>query len=158
MNSSRGLAGRILRSRITLVAATSLLTAVLTGSIVAIATNGGGDGTIEACANKITGTLRVLRPGQRCSVLLEYPISWNQRGPTGPTGPQGADGTDGATGPTGPAGPTGATGPQGADGTDGATGPSGPPGTTGATGPSGLQGPTGPSGPQGPTGPSGPPG
>lgn len=100
---------------------------------VALAAIPGGDGTINGCYLKVTGTLRVIDPakGQHCVGNLETAISWNQHGAPGLPGPKGD------AGPAGPKGDTGATG---------------------ATGDAGPQGPTGPTGPQGPAGPAGPSG
>jgi hypothetical protein len=88
---------------------------------VALAAIPGGDGTINGCYLKVTGSLRVIDPakGQHCVSGLETPISWNQHGAPGPTGPKGD------AGPTGPKGDTGAAGPQG---------PAGPAGPTGSAG------------------------
>ena len=38
---------------------------------------------INACANRVTGDLRVLKPGARC-LRNETPLMWNQEGPQGP--------------------------------------------------------------------------
>jgi|688.fasta_scaffold662537_1 hypothetical protein len=47
--------------------------------------------SINACANKTTGALRLLTKGS-CK-KTEKKISWNQQGPMGPMGPQGASGS-----------------------------------------------------------------
>ena len=77
--------------------------------------------TINACANKTTGVLRLLAKG-KCTAK-EDKVTWNQAGPAGPAGPAGAAGAKGDTGATGA---RGATGDQG----DTVTGPTGPAGAT----------------------------
>ena len=100
---------------------------------VALAAIPGGDGTINGCYLKITGTLRVIDPakGQHCVASLETAISWNQHGAPGLPGPKGD---------AGPAGPKGDTGATGATGDAGSQGPAGPPGPQGSAGPAGPAG------------------
>lgn len=97
--------------------------AVTIAAMAAVAALGGGGwalaasgGSIHACANKKTGSLRVAAKCKR----RERAISWSV---TGPVGPAGANGARGSQGPAGPAGPAGGTGPQGLPG------PTGPAGT-----------------------------
>jgi hypothetical protein len=54
----------------------------LAGAGVAYATIPGSNGVINGCYGKITGNLRVIDPqaGERCSVVLEKPLSWNAGG------------------------------------------------------------------------------
>lgn len=71
-----------------------------------------GTGLFHACANKITGIVRVIDPskGQACigsGVLAENPITWNQTGPQGQPGPQGPQGQPGPQGNAGQPGPAG---------------------------------------------------
>jgi hypothetical protein len=114
----------------------------------------GGDGTINGCYLKVTGTLRVIDPakGQHCISGLETPITWNEHGAPGLTGPKGD------VGPAGPKGDSGATGATGLIGPTGDAGPAGPKGDAGATGATGDAGPQGTAGPQGSAGPAGPAG
>jgi Collagen triple helix repeat (20 copies) len=61
---------------------------------------------------------------QKCSNLLEVPISWNQtgaQGPKGDKGDQGEPGTNGTNGAPGAPGAPGAAGAQGAPGVSTAT-------------------------------------
>jgi len=44
-----------------------------------------GSAVINACANKMTGDLRVVKPGGRC-LRNEVALNWNQQGPQGPAG------------------------------------------------------------------------
>jgi hypothetical protein len=77
--------------------------------------------TINVCANKTTGVLRLLVKG-KCTAK-EDKVTWNQAGPVGPAGP---------------AGPAGAAGAKGDDGAKGEKGNTGVPGETGATGATGA--------------------
>lgn len=86
------------------------------GVIAATDTN-----TINACANKTTGVLRLLAKG-KCTAK-EDKVTWNQAG---------------VAGPVGPAGPAGAAGAKGADGAKGDKGNTGVPGEAGATGATGA--------------------
>jgi hypothetical protein len=72
---------------------------------------------IQACANRQTGSLRLLASG-KCR-QGERLVVWSQAGPIGPAGPAGA---------AGPSGPAGIPGPGGA-------------GQQGPQGPAGIQGP-----------------
>jgi hypothetical protein len=91
----------------------------------------GGDGTINGCYLKVTGTLRVIdtAKGQHCLSGLETPLSWSQQGPPG---------LPGAKGDTGPAGAKGDTGEPGSPGAKGDTGDTGPTGPQGPAGPGAL--------------------
>jgi hypothetical protein len=115
----------------------SVVAAAAAGAAYAVGAIGGG-ATINACAGKENGALRVDDSCRHNEVAL----SWNTQGPAGPAGPQGPKGDTGATGPQGPKGDTG---PQGE------TGPQGPAGADGAAGAQGPQGPQGPVGPRGPS-------
>jgi hypothetical protein len=157
---------------------TAVFSACVLAGGVAWAAIPGGDGTIDGCYLKVTGTLRVIDTGKgdKCIKGLETPISWNQKGDPGPAGakgatgaagakgdagPAGAKGATGAAGPkgdTGPKGDSGAAGPAGKDGAPGPQGDTGPAGKDGAPGAQGDTGPQGPSGAQGATGPQGPAG
>jgi Lamin Tail Domain/Collagen triple helix repeat (20 copies) len=121
----------------------------------AFAATGGRDHTtsetINACASKSSGRLRVVSAGHSCR-SYEHRLSWNVRGVKGDPGPEGPAGAPGATGPQGT---QGATGERGAPGEQGAQGV---PGERGAEGPPGAEGAAGPQGPQGPAGPQGEPG
>ena len=75
--------------------------------------------TINACANKTTGVLRLLAKG-KCTAK-EDKVTWNQAGPAGPAGPAGAAGAKGADGAKGDKGNTGVPGEAGATGATGAT-------------------------------------
>ena len=109
------------------------LIAALAFALVAADAASSDTGTIYACVQNSTGTVRIVTSGEACASNATL-LSWSQQGPAGPTGPTGPTGPEGATGATGPAGPTGATGPTGPTG---ATGPEGP---SGATGPAGTTG------------------
>jgi hypothetical protein len=113
-----------------------------------------GPAPIEACAERHSGQLRVVSPGDRCRPN-ETPLDWNVAGAAGEPGPTGPAG---ARGDTGPAGPTGDPGPAGPAGPQGDPGPAGPQGDTGAAGPLGETGPAGPAGDPGPAGAAGTPG
>ena len=75
--------------------------------------------TINACANKTNGVLRLLAKG-KCTAKEEK-VTWNQAGPAGPAGPAGAAGAKGADGAKGDKGNTGVPGEAGATGATGAT-------------------------------------
>lgn len=96
VSSLRSLPQAILRSRLT----AALLGAVIAVSAgVMVASAGGGGLTINACVNKVSGSVRIIDPStQSCAQNAENPMSWNQVGPPGPKG------DTGATGPQGPAG------------------------------------------------------
>jgi len=123
-------------------------------------------GTIRACVNNNSGTIKLVNSPDDCHKNDQY-LEWNIVGPQGPQGSQGEQGPQGATGAQGPQGPQGETGSQGPQGETGAQGPQGaigpqgiqgPQGETGAQGPQGVTGPQGIQGPQGETGPAGPQG
>jgi hypothetical protein len=75
--------------------------------------------SINACANKTTGVLRLLSKG-KCTAK-EDKVTWSQAGPAGPAGPAGAAGAKGADGAKGDKGNTGVPGEAGATGATGAT-------------------------------------
>lgn len=117
-------------------------------------------GTINACAKKQDGRLRMVAGAANCK-RGERAVRWNVEGPQGPAGaqgPAGEKGTAGSVGPAGPVGPVGSVGPAGSVGSPGATGPAGAIGPAGAAGGAGPIGPAGPAGAQGATGPAGPAG
>ena len=120
--------------------------ALLAAAGAAVAAVGGGGRssteTINACASKSSGRLRVVSSSTSCR-SYERRLTWNVRGPQGAPGPQGPAGETGATGPAGPQGERGLQGETGAQGPAGEMGPAGAPG---------------PQGPQGPVGPQGEPG
>ena len=76
--------------------------------------------SINACANKTTGVLRLLAKG-KCTAK-EDKVTWSQAGPAGPAGTAGAAGAKGADGAKGDKGNTGVPGEAGANGATGATG------------------------------------
>jgi hypothetical protein len=71
---------------------------------------------IQACANRQTGSLRLLASG-KCR-QGERLVVWSQAGPIGPAGPAGAAGSSGPAGIPGPGG-AGQQGPQGPAGIQG---------------------------------------
>ena len=112
---------------------------------VAVSTCCAGDNIIYGCAQKATGTLRIVSSPTRCTAM-ETPISWNITGPPGPQGPAGPAGPRGLVGATGPAGPIGPKGNKGDKGDQGIQGIRGLQGLKGDKGDKGDQGPTGPAG------------
>jgi hypothetical protein len=84
---------------------------------LALAANPSKDGTVVACVNKKTKSMRLADSKGRCR-RSESKLTWNQRGPAGTTG---AAGQTGATGTNGSPGGTGAAGPTGPAGASGAT-------------------------------------
>ncbi|HMQ03597.1 MAG TPA: collagen-like protein [Pyrinomonadaceae bacterium] len=76
-----------------------LVTGMITGSAQ----------TLSACANNVSGQLRLLTPPDTCK-NSEAQVNWGIQGPPGPAGETGATGSTGSTGATGQ---TGATGPGG---------------------------------------------
>jgi hypothetical protein len=104
---------RFVRSRPSLAITVMSVVAVI-GACggVALATAGSGS-AIQACVNRFSGHLRVVKPFTRCRPS-EYVLVWNQQGQPGPAGPTGAAGPQGVPGQTGP---QGSTGPAGANGT-----------------------------------------
>jgi hypothetical protein len=64
-----------------------------------------GSSTIQACADKRTGVMRLISRGS-CK-RTETLVSWNRVGPQGATGPQGLPGATGEKGSTGATGPAG---------------------------------------------------
>jgi hypothetical protein len=83
---------------VAVVSAVGLLVGVATGAIP------GSEGKISACYGKLGGVVRVidLERGEKCSTVLEKPLTWNVAGPPGrdgsqgPPGPQGERGVPGA--------------------------------------------------------------
>jgi hypothetical protein len=73
--------------------------------------NAAGNGTLKACANKTSGTMRYISKGS-CK-KTETSLSWNQMGPQGLPGAAGTNGTDGAAGTKGDTGSTGTNGANG---------------------------------------------
>jgi hypothetical protein len=122
-----------------IVAAAAIALTALGGLAAA---QGAQDETIEACANRKSGLVRVVGEAARCR-RNERPVSWNVRGPEGPAGPIGPQGATGPQGPVGSQGEPGLPGLPGPAGPQGAAGPQGPPGPQGATGPAGPRGPQG---------------
>jgi Collagen triple helix repeat (20 copies) len=121
------------RGLVTGIAGTFVAGAIMLPAI-SLAVQPNATTTIQACANKKTGVLRLAPPACKSS---ERAANWNAVGPRGLTGLSGPSGMPGGPGPSGSPGPMG---------------PSGPPGSTGPTGPSGVPGPSGPSGATGPAG------
>ena len=95
------------------VVATLALFAALGGGAYA-ATGGtfaaGGDGAIKGCLPRRGGTLKVVKPGNRCPKGT-VALTFNAKGRAGSPGPQGR------AGPTGPRGPQGLAGPAGSNAT-----------------------------------------
>ena len=75
--------------------------------------------TIQACASRAGGFLRLVARPSDCR-RRERSVSWNVRGPQGAPGEAGRRGAAGAPGPGGPPGPTGEPGPKGPKGDPGA--------------------------------------
>jgi hypothetical protein len=137
---------------------TVAIAAVIAVAGVAYAAVPGGDGTIHACYDTVSGQLRIFDPetnSPKACGAKEQEVAWNQDGQPGPAGPAGPDGPAGPTGPAGPKGDIGETGPAGPEGPMGETGPAGSEGPMGETGPAGPEGPKGDAGPAGPEGPKG---
>jgi hypothetical protein len=98
------------------------LVATVVSAGVTYAVASGSTDSVQACAHKKTGALRIMT-GKKCK-RTELPVSW-------PAGL--AQVSEGATGATGPKGDTGATGTIGPKGDTGATGPQGPSGDSGVS-------------------------
>ncbi|MDQ2983960.1 MAG: lamin tail domain-containing protein [Actinomycetota bacterium] len=116
----------------------ALALAAPAGGAIAIrhSKDGGASGTIQACAARKDGRVRVVSRAGDCR-RQERAISWSVRGPKGEAGPAGSAGPRGAAGAAGPSGQTGAAGaagPQGAAGRQGDRGPQGPAGPKGEPG------------------------
>jgi hypothetical protein len=60
----------------------------------------GQTGAISACAQVVTGALRVVAPGAAC-LPTERPLAWSVEGIQGPQGPEGPQGPQGSQGPAG---------------------------------------------------------
>jgi hypothetical protein len=91
--------GRRPAARLAVIA--GVTAAVCAGVGVATGAIPGGDGKISACYGKVGGVMRVIdvEKGEKCSTLLEKPLSWNiagRQGPPGESGPQGDPGAPGA--------------------------------------------------------------
>ncbi len=124
---------------------------------------------LTSCYETADGSLRVVRPGDRC-LSSEVKVAWPNRGKTGQAGPPGDDGLpgipgipgirglQGLRGEKGEPGSRGVRGIQGIQGLQGLQGEPGTPGAPGELGAQGLAGETGPAGPAGPEGPAGPAG
>lgn len=85
---------------------------VLLGMATTASADGGDASVIHACANNITGVVRIVGANDACSagpspVHAEHAVHWSI---AGPQGPQGRQGTQGPVGPQGPAGPEGPAG------------------------------------------------
>ena len=84
-------------------------TPVIAAAVMALIASGtyalaAGGGTIDACAKKSTGALRIAR---KC-MKSERSVTWNVRGPQGNQGKQGIQAIQGIQGDTGPIGPSNA--------------------------------------------------
>jgi hypothetical protein len=105
---------RLLRSKLGLVLAASVIAASVTVSGVSFASIPDGSGVIHGCY-QTKGTahaLKVIDSAVTQSCPKGYTsLDWSQTGPQGAQGPQGTQGTQGATGAQGPAGPQGPEGP-----------------------------------------------
>jgi len=55
----------------------------------------GPDGVFHACANNVSGDLRLVPEGKQCTPGWSS-VSWSQTGPSGPPGPQGPQGPAGS--------------------------------------------------------------
>ena len=105
----------------------SCITAFIIGGGAAIASAHGGGGhgqpgVINACYDKYSRILRIVRDSDDCRGPANVSISWNIQGPQGEPGPQGPAGPRGLQGPPGPSGPQGPAGPQGPQGPAGPSG------------------------------------
>ena len=101
------------------VVATLALFAALGGGAYA-ATGGtfaaGASGAIKGCVPGHGGTLRVVKPGNRCPKGT-VALTFNAKGRTGSPGPRGGLGATGPQGPRGLQGPQGLQGPAGTNAT-----------------------------------------
>lgn len=95
--------------------------ALLLGVTAAGASVPSKDGTIHACRDPKTGTIRIIDADrdERCDLKKESSLTWSVAGPEGPPGPSGPQGPAGPAGPQGVAGPPGVAGPQGEQGPPG---------------------------------------
>jgi hypothetical protein len=107
---SRTIAGYLRRHHVGLIA----IFLVLRGTAVA-ASQPGSDGDFDACFEKKTGDLDLLKKG-KCD-RGEKAVSWGAEGPEGPAGPAGQNGADGAPGAPGAPGSAVAYGRVNSDGT-----------------------------------------
>src|SRR5438552_11006021 len=82
---------------------------LVVGSGVALATVG-GNGTVDSCYARVSGTLRVVDPSVSQCRDGEARLAWAQTPAQGPKGELGAAGAKGEAGPQGPQGPKGLTG------------------------------------------------
>jgi hypothetical protein len=83
--------------KVALICATAAVACLAIGGVAVAQVTGGG--TIDACAKKINGQLRLV--GSEACGTSETAVSWNVQGEKGDPGPQGEKGE---TGPKGPAG------------------------------------------------------
>src|ERR1035437_6180067 len=83
------------------------------GAYAAVSSIPGPGGVIQGCYQKNKGTLRVIKPGQKCAKSSEVALSWNQKGVPGAPGAAGAVGATGAAGAAGAAGGAGSQGSPG---------------------------------------------
>jgi hypothetical protein len=81
------------------VTATVALVAALGGGAYAAFDPIGSDGDVDACFERKSGDLDLLK-GKKCG-KGEKRVTWSEAGPEGPEGPPGPPGADGQTGATG---------------------------------------------------------
>jgi hypothetical protein len=81
----------------------------LGGGALAATSFVGSGGTLRACANKQSGSLRLVKPGSKCR-KSETGVVWNQQGPRGFQGIQGQNGQNGQNGGAGTPGSPGQPG------------------------------------------------
>jgi hypothetical protein len=115
--SSRFLLGR--RARLVMLGVVALAVATSGFAYASIPESPGG--VIHGCYGKLGGILRLIdaAKNQKCSNLLEVPISWTQTGAQGASGDKGDKGDPGTNGTNGAPGAPGAPGPPGAPGAPG---------------------------------------
>jgi hypothetical protein len=89
-----------------------IITAASVGAVTYA--NAASNGTLKACANKTTGSMRYISRGS-CK-KTETSLSWNQMGSQGLPGVAGAKGDTGAAGTNGINGSNGTTGTNGSNG------------------------------------------
>jgi hypothetical protein len=95
---------RVLGARATTATLVGGLCLVIAGGVAFARVHTLAPKTINACANKASGALRV---AGKCGVN-ESSYSWNTQGPKGAKGAKGPAGPAGAAGPAGPTGPSNA--------------------------------------------------
>lgn len=96
---------------------------ILVGALFLVGTStisaeAASDDEIDACVNKKTGAVRIVKRARDCK-KYERHIKWDKEGDRGP---RGEEGDEGDRGPAGPPGPPGPTGPPGTPGTPGEPG------------------------------------